>query len=353
MHLPRQFVPSATGISLTAAILLASVTTSPACTTMVLGPPRASLVAYSYDQAGTGSGVLLVNPAGTIRTSIMDDPRAAWQARFASVSFNQFGLGMPVAGMNTEGLVVTLMWNDDVSYPPPDRRPGLNELEVIQLILDTSATVADALDNLDDVRVAGMVPIHYFLADAGGDAAAVAYLDGDPVIRQGLDLPVRALANTSYDVALARFGDDPAATGTGSQGRFARAALASRQATQPVSPAQAFGFLSEVHTSETRWNIVFDPGTRTLAFRTVESPRIRTFSLADIDGACRPAPLSVDVNAGRTGAVTAHLQPFMPADNAALTAEAFSSMPHFADLGPGFPALAAAAQYASAQCPGP
>lgn len=177
--------------SIAAALVIGGATAALACTTMVLGPQAHRLVAYSYDQPSSGAGMLVVNPKGVARSSIMDPPQAAWAARHGSVTFNQFGLGMPTAGMNTAGLVVTLMWNADASYGAPTGDPQLNELELIQHLLDTAATVDEALAVAGELHVQGLVPIHYFLVDRHGDTAGLRPGNGELVATRGADLPSR------------------------------------------------------------------------------------------------------------------------------------------------------------------
>ena len=336
--------------------LLASADVSLACTTMALGPSHQPVVAYSYDFAPTGDGVLLVNPAGAVRTTILDGPQATWRARYGSASFNQFGLGMPTAGMNTAGLVVTLMWNDEVIYPAANGRPRLNELEFIQYLLDVAATVDEALAKAERVHLDGIIPIQYFLQDRHGGAAALTYLDGVPVVRKGEDFPFRALTNHSYSQlldGLSRFepfgGADPlTAADPDSFARFAHGALSAERTREAIEPADAFTALTRVRNDETRWNIVFDPTASEVSFKTIAAPRVQTLSLGSVDFTCRAEPFFADLDAGSVEL----LHSFTPADNEALSAAAFGSFTPFATFGPEFGTMVAAAQSGSFHCGG-
>lgn len=362
MRLTRQFTSSRqVHRRLAAAAIVTSIfgpSLAWACTTMALGPVEHTLVAYSYDLEWSGDGVLMVNPTGAERSSIMESPQAEWTVRFASVTFNQFGLGMPTAGMNTEGLIVTLMWNDDVSYPEADGQARLNELELIQYMLDTAATVEEALDAVQMIHLDGMVPIHYFLVDAHGDAATLAYLDGEPAISRGDGLPIRALTNDTYDELLdgvARFvpfagADSSPSTERGSQARFANAAMAARQTHDAVTQAQAFDALADVANDDTRWNIVFDPSARTVSYRTVVSPEIRSLALDEVDLTCRPEPLYLDIDSDSAGSTADLLEPLYQEENSQYVEAAFSMFPAFQRFGPSFGASIAMAQFDAYRC---
>src|SRR6056297_1262131 len=97
---------------------LATVGASHACTTILLGAPGHTRLAFSYDFV-MEAGAVLINGRGAERSSIFAPEPAIWDVEHASVTFNQFGPGLPTTGMNDAGLVVTLMWNEDVDYPAP------------------------------------------------------------------------------------------------------------------------------------------------------------------------------------------------------------------------------------------
>lgn len=354
--------------SLTHAVvcLLATTVTALACTTMALGSASYRLVAYSFDFGPTGVGMVVVNPVGVVRTSLYDPPRASWQARYGSVTVNQAGLGMPTAGLNTAGLVVTLMWNDDVAYEAADGRPRLNELEFIQYLLDRAGSVEEALAIAAEAQVAGMVPIHYFLADAGGDAATLAFLDGSPVVRRGETLPMSALTNLSYDVLVNRvdlfspFGGDtvlPAVRDLPGSGlddsvvRFAHAVLAGRETQAAASPEAAFEALSAVRSPSTRWQVVFDPVGQEVRYQTVEAPDRRAVRLGDLTFDCRTDALSIDIDDRESWSVADSLTPLTRAENLAIVTEAFGSFPHFRQFGPDFAVMLSAGQMQSVACP--
>ncbi|MBW4706896.1 linear amide C-N hydrolase [Roseobacter sp. YSTF-M11] len=292
-----------------------------ACTTIALGRPDAKLVAYSYDVAGRGVGHLIVNPSDVSRVSIMDGKVAAWQARYGSVTFNQIGPGMPTAGMNTAGLVVTLMWNDTVTYPRGVSGQIVNELEFIQRLLDVNDTVDAALRSLSAVRIEGLVPLHFFLADRSGATAVVEPTANGFLHYSSTSLPVPALTNTSYS-DLIRLGDqeevmggEPGASGSTagaeptSLERFAIATRAILASGDTVGPEEAFGVLQEVENSETRWQIVFDPGAAEIHFRHAGRLQTQVIEMTSLDFDCRDMPLSLNLSDSDGAAIPSRLTP--------------------------------------------
>ncbi|MCY6383093.1 hypothetical protein [Hoeflea prorocentri] len=307
-----------------------------ACSTVALGLPDRPIVAYSFDYAATGDGFVFVNPANGARRSIMDGPAAKWPVRYGSVTFNQMGPGMPAAGMNTKGLIVTLMWNEDAVFGT-EGTVVLNELEFIQRLLDTSGSVDEALASLPGLRIEGLVPIHFFLADSNGAVAAITPASTGFIIHQDETMPVPALTNTTYGDLIARLADfaghggkrtvssEPGTGDRGSLERFVIAANASLHG-DPMTMADAFGVLANVANDETRWQIVFDPKRLEIGFRIAGRKRAHRLGLNEIDFRCRDRPLSAALQ-GLTGEGTAAmLVPADPAEVSKVSAAVLASL---------------------------
>lgn len=292
----------------TAALMPLTTSAALACSTMVLGLPERPIVAYSFDFDATGAGFMVVNPNGATRRSIMDGAPAVWSARHASVTFNQIGPGMPAVGMNTAGLVVSMMWNSKAVYSRDGNTPVVNELEFIQRLLDTAGSVDEALASLQDVRIEGMVPIHYLLADRFGTTAAVTPTPTGLLIHTGDEMPVPALTNTSYAELMEKItaydgfgGKKPLPSGLGEKDpgsleRFALAASASRGVGSVLAADTAFDVLDDVANRETRWQIVFDPSGQQIAFRIVGQEGLHVLEMPKLDFSCLDRPLAVELS---------------------------------------------------------
>ncbi|MEM7023915.1 MAG: hypothetical protein AAF637_15185 [Pseudomonadota bacterium] len=317
-----------------------------ACSTVALGLPERPIVAYSFDFAATGAGMVFVNPAGAARSSIMEGVPAQWNIRYGSITFNQLGPDMPAAGMNTAGLVVSLMWNDDAVYDVGGGAPVVNELEFIQRLLDTSGSVDEALATLQDIRIRGIVPIHFFLADRAGATAAVTPTAAGFLTHTGNDMPFPALTNSSYAELIEQaaifegFGGDHAVpSGDGledpsSLERFVMAAAASRRTSSSMIADQAFDVLDNVANASTRWQIVFDPALQEIAFRIEGQERIHRIDMPQIDFRCRERPLSTELGRISREGFPAALAPVDPARVGGVSREVLASFPKTVGLGP-------------------
>ncbi|WP_422373990.1 linear amide C-N hydrolase [Roseibium sp.] len=321
------------------------VTQGMACSTVAFPAQTTPLLSYNFDFAETGAGYLILNPAEIRRQSVLEAAPAKWVARFGSLTVNQIGPGMPTAGMNSAGLVVTLMWNEAAVYGGPQAAPALSELEFIQYLLDTSGSVEEALASLDRIRIKGLVPIHYFLFDGTGEAAVVTPTADGLSVNTGAGLPVPALTNSGYDVSFAHldqyrgFGGDmpiPERQRSGednSLDRFAIAANAIRYARKGITSAEAFGVLNRLANPETRWQLVFEPQAQVISLRVPQMAKTYVFDLAGQDLACRGQPVAADLRDLPADLNLENLQPLDPDQLAGSLEEVFTSMRQTAHLG--------------------
>jgi choloylglycine hydrolase len=297
-------------------LALAGARTADACTTFLLERGGARVVGKSYDWH-MGQGLVMVNKRGVAKQSLPGKPGdrpARWVSRHASVTFNQYGRELPNGGMNDAGLVVEIMWLDDSVYEKRDERPTLNELQWIQYQLDTHASVADMVAAAAAHRVSPLyAAVHYLACDKTGACAAFEYLGGKQVVTPG----ARALTNHSYAASVAwTAAQRGAPTGMGSLARFARASRHAAAVTPTPDPtAAAFAVLDEVRSSDSRWNIVYDPVHMRVHFRTRTSPAIKTLDASKLDPSCARAVTLIDIDAAAGGDVAARLRPYDEATN--------------------------------------
>ena len=327
----RRHVCILLGLSLAA--LLATPALS--CTTVCLLEKGKAVVAYNYDFYPS-EGLILVNKRGTRKASSVRTQPATWVATHGSITFNQFGRDNPMTGMNEKGLMVSQMWLDETRYPPADSRPAIGILEWIQYNLDRHASVAEVLANAETVRPTSPYPIHYLVADATGDTAALEFLDGKLVVHRGAGMPVRALANSTYADSVAAFerarskGEVPVTVS--SLDRFVRAAmLAGGGNPDPI--ARGFEILASVAQPYfTRWSIVYNLSDREISYRTEGNRAIRRLALAGFDFSCGTPVKMLDVTAGEAGDVGAAFVTYGLAANRALIEAAFTQTPFLREV---------------------
>jgi choloylglycine hydrolase len=327
------------------AALIALSLTAPAhaCTTFCLRDDGRILFGKNYDWS-LGDGMLVVNQRGLARTAdiqanIQGNQPANWTSRYGSVTFNQYGRDFPSGGMNEAGLVIELMMMQGSRYPAPDQRPALDVLQWIQYNLDSHATVAEVLAADQKVRIAGEVPLHYLVADRKGQVATVEFLNGRMVAHTGKDLPVAALANSTYDDSEKVLPDakdrQALVQKNGSLARFARAAdrVKAFDGAKGDAVAYAFETLDQVaQGSYTQWSIVYEIDRGRIHFRTQSHRPIRTLSLAGLDFACGHPTRVLPLDAKVEGDVARHLVPYTREINYDLVRASTSKTPFLASM---------------------
>ncbi len=173
-----------------------------ACSTFVLKSGKNLVFGRNYDW-DVGAGYVMVNKRNlakkAIRFSDTTSEPAQWVSKYGSITFNQYGKEYPMGGMNETGLVLEVMWLQQIEFPEPDARPTLDELQWVQYQLDTASSVRDVIRSDASIRISpNSQPIHFLLSDKTGEAATIEFLDGKMVYHSGSTLPVKALTNSTY-----------------------------------------------------------------------------------------------------------------------------------------------------------
>ncbi|MFP4976554.1 linear amide C-N hydrolase [Paenibacillus sp. CN-4] len=148
---------------------------------------------------------LFINGRGLAKTAMIGPPHrpVQWVSRYGSVTVSQVAKEMPNGGINEAGLVVeqTTLWA--TVYPEALERPAIGELQWIQLMLDTCATVDEVIEAAGQVRIINpMSRLHYLVCDQAGGCAVIEFLRGEMYVYSGGNLPVPVLANTAYPEAI-------------------------------------------------------------------------------------------------------------------------------------------------------
>ncbi|HJQ41418.1 MAG TPA: linear amide C-N hydrolase [Thermoanaerobaculia bacterium] len=267
------------------------------CSTFALARGGQAVFGRNYDFE-IGNGFVMTNLRGARKQGYLGT--TSWTARYGSVTFNQFGKGFPMDGMNDAGLVVALMWLDGTEYPAADARPALTVLEWIQYQLDNYATVAEVLENAEKVRIIrNGTPLHYLIADRGGASATIEYLGGQLVVHTGATLPTANLTNDRYDDSvrdLNRRRTIPG--GADSLARFSRTAMLMRQVDEnrPLV-GQAFDILRSVaQPGWTRWSVVYDMTAGRVHWTTLTNSVQRSISFDELDLGCTATPKMINVD---------------------------------------------------------
>jgi penicillin V acylase-like amidase (Ntn superfamily) len=304
------------------------------CTTFACGLGDTFTVGKSYDwRFGTGLVVVNKRRVGKRGFAAAGEPTPRWVSRYGSLTFNQFGREVPNGGINEAGLIVEIMWLESSVYPVTDTRPSLNELQWIQYQLDNRGSVAELIEHVDDIRVLpAFAKVHYLACDKTGACAALEYVDGQLRVSTEGALPVKVLTNNTYEDSFAALQKQKAGRavvpkGPRSMDRFVRAASLLEEKGPESAAAHAFGILSSVSQGpSSQWNIVYEPGTRRVSFRSHDSPAIKSIDLNRFDFGCSTPVRILNVNDPEGGDATARFVDYTDAANLELVKQSFRQL---------------------------
>lgn len=163
----------------------------------------APTVARCMDWETSDEPELWFVPAGIDRSGGQGEDAHRWTSRYASVVTSMWGKGT-VDGLNDRGLAAHALYLDpeDVTFPEADDRPTVANALWVQYLLDNYATVSEAIDDLNRVRITSPLfrglemGIHIAIEDASGDSAIIEPLDGELVVHHGREFTVMANSPT-------------------------------------------------------------------------------------------------------------------------------------------------------------
>jgi len=316
-------------LAFAAALLAACLAARPAaaCTVFALSQGDTIVVGRNLDIDEPLPGAVLVNPRGVTKSLVpwrgygpvaYEGEVPSWTSRLGSVTFTCWGRDFIESGMNERGLVVAEA-NLPAEFPPDDGRPGASCAQWMQYLLDTCATVDEALAHAGDLRVDGE-DWHFMLTDSAGDCAVVEFIDGRAVAYRGNDLPHRAMTNSAHvsvtgqlplDV---RFGGEvDIGAGDDSYGRFVRVAALMRDIGLLDCDGTAdcaFHILDSVATGETARSVVYDTSTRRVVWKTPGGREPKWLDLASVRLDDGSPTVMVAIETGMVGDATVALEQF-------------------------------------------
>ena len=213
-----------------------------------------------------------------------------WISRYGSVTFNAFGRDLPDGGMNEAGLYVWEM-NEDADYAENTGKPKLDQMNWMQYMLDQCSTTEEAVKCASEIEVSGW-GWHFFVGDARGNTAAIAFINGKVVVNTDKSMPVPALFNTPYhrELELLKYYksyggqyeidfEDPQVP------RFVKTAqLLEEYDLSQEAVEYGFHMLESISVYDVpEWSVIFDVRTGDIHFKTRKHPAIKFLSMNRID----------------------------------------------------------------------
>ncbi|MGM1046797.1 MAG: linear amide C-N hydrolase [Bacillota bacterium] len=247
---------------------------------------------------------LFTNQRGVHKTALMMPPAvpASWISRYGSITISQNGKENPNGGMNEQGLVVeqTTLWSTE--HLPTDNKLTVNELQWIQYMLDTCATVKEVLQAVTTIRIDQTTSkLHYLIADRSGECAIIEFLDGQMhIYTDHLSTPV--IANTAYLQAVGEMisGDwnwtDRDEYEKNSMERFLTIWERTKRSTLDMNMID-FGFetLKAAKREDTVFSIIYDLGEMEIHAKTSQNDETRIVRIADFDYSNESLPLAANL----------------------------------------------------------
>jgi len=307
---------------------LLSMEKAQACSTFKLQKGGKLLYGHNLNEGDIGvPGLVFVNKRSVFKTgrtwselTTVDRSNPSshtWISRYGSITFNCFGRDLPDGGMNEAGLYIWEM-NEDAAYPENTGKPKLDQMNWMQYLLDLYSTTEEAIACASEIEISGW-GWHFFVGDAHGNTAAIAFIDGEVVVHKGENMPVPALFNTPYprEMELLKYYkgygglyeidlDDPQVP------RFVKTArlIDMYDAEQDIVD-YGFHILEKITVFDVpEWSVVFDVTSQKLFYKTRISPGIKTLSLANVDFSNSGPVIMVDMDEIEESTIAEHFVPF-------------------------------------------
>ena len=278
---------------------------------------------------------MIVNKRGVAKTSayLAQEPDAkhiSWTSKYGSVTFNFVAREWPFEGINEAGLFISTMYGEGLGtdeYPEPDSRTPLVRFNGFNTSLTISARSMRSLQAIRAYESPGLqrMPrpqaVHCLVGDSRGKCASIEFLNGKMVCHTGWTMPVKVLANSTYDHSIAYFWRfrfqnlfSPIPIPEDNRPSLVRFAVAAdrvkKYGPQRSGPAvdYAFQILQDVEISPTYhtalWSAVYDSANKQIHFRSWNNDQIRWIDLSALDFSCTTPVKVLDISADLSGDVT-------------------------------------------------
>lgn len=249
------------------------------CTTFVLHHGNRLVFGRNLDWY-SGTGLVMVNPRNLEKVALVNpsEKPVKWISKFGSITFNQIGRELPFGGINESGLVVEHMTLDETAYPSKDYRYAIGAFQWIQFQLDNYSTIEEVINSDTFLRIEDNSKIHFLICDRFGNSATIEFLNGKMVCHTGKDLPIQALANSTYEESVSCYNNNGDTQSNPSLYHFCAAAKQTNHVdplTDDSTIDYAFRTLSMVsQVLFTKWSIVYDITDMRIYFKVFETPII-------------------------------------------------------------------------------
>jgi len=317
------------------------------CTTFVIHQKNHLLFGRNLDWP-TGTGLVMVNQRNIEKVALVDSTEnpAKWVSKFGSVTFNQVGRDIPYGGINESGLVVEQMTLNNTVYPAKDNRSAIGACQWIQFQLDNYSTIEEVMNSDKQLRIVDAISkLHFLVCDRFGHTVSIEFLNGKMFCHTGNDLPVKVLANSTYEESLSCYNNNGDTQSNRSLYNFCTAAHQIKQpnySTNDSIIAYAFSVLHSVSQGlATKWSIVYDITNMRIYFKVFETPTIvgeqkiftkqppydpitKIIDFKELDLNCFTTMKVLDMNCNHYGVINQYFVDYSTAINKEFISKAFT-----------------------------
>jgi penicillin V acylase-like amidase (Ntn superfamily) len=315
-------------IILTATVLLLFNGFAFSCTTFCVKRANETYLGSNLDWS-VGEGLIIINKKNVSKNAVEVVNPVFWVSKYGSISFSLFGREFPQTGMNEAGLAIGSMALHQTRYAKRDNRPELHKTQWVQYCLDNYSTVKEVINSDLEIRIHtnAQVKQHYLVCDKTGDCATIEFLNGKLVSHTKKTLPVKVLANDTYESSLRSLNGQISSSpplidayyGGNSLFRFQKAAEMTRhfESKKNLDPIDySFKILEAVaQGSFTKWSIVYDIDKKTAYLKTLYNKKRRYVELSKFDLSCNTDVMILDMNEKLSGNITSRLKKYTPKAN--------------------------------------
>ncbi len=316
------------------------------CTTFVLRQGNRIIFGRNLDWI-TGTGLMMTNPRNLEKVALVDpsEKPIKWVSKYGSITFNQVGRDLPYGGINEAGLVVEHMTLDETVYPSRDNRCAIGACQWIQFQLDNYSTIEEVMSSDTLLRIVDAnSKFHFLICDRSGHVAVIEFLNGKMMVHSGKALPMKALANSTYEQSISCYENNGDTQSNRSLYNFCTAAHQIQQGNSSSSDSSinyAFDVLNAVSQGvNTKWSIVYDITDMKIYFKVFETPTIngeqkiflkqpgqalmKGVDFKGFDFDCRNAAKVLDLDCTHEGEVNQYFSDYSVSINKEYIAKAFS-----------------------------
>jgi penicillin V acylase-like amidase (Ntn superfamily) len=297
-------------------IVVSAAPTCISCSVFGINDKSVQVVGKNYDWM-VDDGLLVVNKRNVKKTAFVyfqqpSEHPARWVSKFGSITFNQFGCGLPNGGMNEKGLIVEAFILFGGSYPTTEGLSSISQLQWTQYQLDNYATVTEVVNHVEGLRIRptkGAPVLHHFIWDRTGNWAVIDWIEGKARITSKSSEVLPVMTNIPYSLAIEHWKNRSVPEKDIAQSSLRFSKIADQISSNSFNTnIEAYNFAFRVLDSvqweyPTMWQIVYDPINLHIKFKTRVNNEIRYVDMKHLDFDCRKPMLVLDINAFGKGDV--------------------------------------------------